>query len=160
MNASTVLKKILLTIIITIIYAVYTPAGELQSVSATQIRPVRPSAYIFNIQFDAPVTATSQIEIRFAEQFTLLQNIIVSSDDLPGGLQAVVEKQKLIITRVKPNETVEAGEALEIRTASVVNPVDMEQPYEFQISLLNGNTITDSITNSVNIELYTNQKLQ
>ncbi|MDZ7724520.1 MAG: hypothetical protein U5R06_17395 [candidate division KSB1 bacterium] len=142
------------------VYVVQLRAGELQSVFATQIRPVRPAAYIFNIQFDAPVTATSQIEIRFAEQFTLLQNIIVSSDDLAGGLQAVVEKQKLIITRVKPAGSVEAGEALEIRTASVVNPVDMEQPYEFQISLLNGNTIADSMTNSVNIELFTNQKLQ
>lgn len=158
-NPVYLIKYIILSIIISVLCIAKIEAGELLSVSATQIQPVKPAAYIFNFQFDSPVTATSQIEIGFSEKFTLLQNIIASSKDLSGGLEARVEKQKLVLKRVKSSETVPAGETLEIRTASIVNPEDMDKPHEFNILLINGNTITDSISANVNIELFTNQKL-
>ena len=135
-------------------------AGELLSVSATHDRPVKPAAYIFNLQFDLPVTSTSQIEITFAEQFTLLQNVIASSDDLSGGLLAKVDRQKLILQRVKAQQDIAAGNRIEIRAASIINPVDMEKSYDFSVLLLTGNSIVDSVRTSVNIELFTNPKLQ
>lgn len=156
MKSIQMIKYVLLTIIISIFCVTWATGGELRSLAATETQPVKPSAYIFRIVFDSPVQASSQIEITFPEQFTLLQNIIASSGDITGGLSATIRKQKLVLTRLKKGEPYPGGNVLEIRSASIVNPPEMQREYEFNISLIDEMKETEHIKANVNIEPFTN----
>lgn len=120
----------------TCVTAIY--AGEVESVQATQLTPLKPAAYVFRLTFDAPVSPASQIEISFPKQFTLNQTVMAASEAMDGGFTVNVSDSSVFCQRTGKGASIPAGRSVDLKVATIVNPVDMQNSFDLQIILMNG----------------------
>ena len=107
-------------------------------VRATTLEPASQAAYIFELNFDSDVSPTSHIEIIFPKTFNLNHAVVAASEKLDGMLSVKSEKSSLIIKRVKAQTPIRAGEVVDIKVATILNPNVMTPNWEFKVRVSDG----------------------
>lgn len=130
-------------LIITFFLFTHVNAQESAGAYATQLTPGNFAAYIFYVKFDKNIAPTAQIEINFPIVFNLSKTVIAASKALDGGLAISVEKNVVRLKRTGASKTIPEGTVIDLRLASILNPVEMENSWEFKFSLLNNQQSVD-----------------
>lgn len=115
-------------------------AQDRPAVSATNVEASKPAAYIFEVDFDAEVSPNTRLNITFPNAFNISTVMMAVSEKLDGNLQAAVQANTVTLQRVGAESSVPAGEAIDLKVASVINPANMDQDWDFIFAVLNGNT--------------------
>jgi len=147
----------LITVLISGLYVNAGYAGEVESVQATRLNPLKPAAYVFHMAFDAPVSPTSQIEISFPKQFTLNQTVMAASGTMDGGFTVNVSDSSVLCRRTGKGASIPAGQSVDLKIATIINPVDMQTLYDLQIVLMNGTQTVEILEYRGTIEKLSQQ---
>ncbi len=108
---------------------------QLVSVSATQLQPGKQAGYTFVIETEQDLSANAVVRIDFPSEF-LLDNVkMAASSSFTGGLDVVVDNNTVELQRKGLGEVAPAGQ-LDFYVAAVNNPNDMEQDYQFNVTIL------------------------
>jgi len=102
-------------------------------VRATTLEPAHQAAYIFKVVFDSDVSLSSHIEIVFPPAFNLNSTVLAASDKLDGTLTVKKIKSSLLIKRVNAQTPIRAGEPVDFRIASILNPNEMNRDWSFKV---------------------------
>jgi len=124
-------------------------------VRATTMEPAQQAAYIFELSFDSDVSSTSQIEIVFPPAFNLNNAVLAASEKIDGMLTAKAVKSSLVIKRVQPQNPIKAGERVDIKVASILNPNVMDQDWTFKVIVRDGQRELGQKVLSTKIEQFT-----
>lgn len=124
-------------------------------VRATTMEPAQQAAYIFELSFDSDVSPTSQIEILFPIAFNLNNAVLAASDKIDGMLKAQAVKSSLVIKRVQAQKAIKAGEVVDIKVASILNPNVMDQNWSFKVIVRDGQRELGQKVLSTKIEQFT-----
>ncbi|MBN1560056.1 hypothetical protein JW998_07380 [candidate division KSB1 bacterium] len=111
--------------------------------SASNLEPSKPAAYKFEVDFDAQVTPSSRFEIAFPSAFNVSQAMMAVSEKLDGNLTVTVDKNVVTLRRSAGRNTVAAGETIDFTIASIINPVQPDQEWEFTFILTDGQTTVE-----------------
>ncbi|HNR68506.1 MAG TPA: hypothetical protein PKN04_08470 [bacterium] len=114
-----------------------------QAVSAQEralIRAIDPlprqlTVYSVTWTADREIAADAAIGVVFPRACNLSQVIMADSRQLNGGLMVNVSGDTVWVQRSGLGEKLAAGDSVEVKIASVFNPVSPDQPYEFKILL-------------------------
>lgn len=93
-------------------------------VFTTATTPAKPAAYIFEIVFDSPVSPASHFEIIFPPEYNLKNVVMASSSKLDGTLQVESQQNRLIVSRQGAELSIPAGQVIDLKIATVLNPAD------------------------------------
>jgi len=124
-------------------------------VRATTVEPAQQAAYIFELSFDSDVSPTSQIEIIFPAAFNLNNAVLAASEKIDGMLTARAVKSSLVIKRVQARNPIKAGELVDIKVASILNPNVMDQDWSFKVVVREGQKELGQKVLSTKIEQFT-----
>ena len=126
-------------------------------VHATTLEPARQAAYIFEFSFDSDVSPTSQLEIVFPAAFNLNNAVLAASEKLDGMLKVRNEKSSLIISRVKAQTPILAGEVVDIKVATILNPNVMTPDLDLKVIVRDGQREVEQKVLSIAIEQLTKE---
>ena len=133
-------------------------AGQsIAKVHATTLEPARQAAYIFEFSFDSDVSPTYHIEIVFPAAFNLNNAVIAASEKLDGMLSVKSDKSSLIIKRIKAQNPIRAGEVVDIKVATILNPNVMTPDWEFKVIVRDGQREVEQKVLSTAIEQLTKE---
>ena len=129
--------RTVMSIIFSLILSQSVLSQQLVSVSATQLQPRSQAGYVFVIQTTQPLSPNSGFVIVFPQAF-MLQNVKMGATKaFRGGVTVEVRGDTAIVRRTGLGDTAPAGD-IDIFLASVINPPDMEQEFDFKITRLDG----------------------
>lgn len=126
-------------------------------VRATTLEPASQAAYIFELNFDSDVSPTSHIEIIFPPSFNLNGATMAASDKIDGMLSVKREKSSLIIQRIKAQTPIPAGDVVDLKVATILNPNEMRPDWEFRVIVHDGERDVEQKVLSTAIEQLTKE---
>ena len=120
---------------------------QLVSVSATQVSPRQEAGYRFVIETDQYLPADAVLTIKFPDAFLLNNCIMAVSQTLNGGLTVnVIDSNIVRVGRTGLGDLAPSGQ-VDIYLASIINPMDMDQDYNFEITILeNSQELTSQVS--------------
>ncbi len=130
-------------------------AQNMVNVSATNREASKPAAYIFEVVFDSEVRPDSRIDITFPKAFNTQLVMMAVSEKLDGNLMASVKDNVISLSRQNASTTIAAGDTIDLKVASVINPGQMEQEWDFDVALVNDNTTIRKQNARSRVEQYT-----
>lgn len=125
------------TVMLTGVLSAQTPA-----VLATNTEASKPAAYIFRLTFAAEISPSAVVEITFPDAFNLGAVMMAVSDSLEGTLNATVDSSLLTLKR-NGGATYAAGQPVDFKIASIINPSLPGQEWDFGVTLLEGRVEKD-----------------
>lgn len=151
-----VVKNLLIqTLMFLVVLAVSLTAQNRAGVSATNLEASKPAAYIFEVVFESEVRLDSRIDITFPKAFNAQMVMMAASEKLDGNLTATVKDNVVSLMRQNAESIIAAGEALDIKLASIINASPMDQEWEFTFTLFNGNNEASKQTIRSRVEQFT-----
>ena len=126
------------TIVLSILFTTVMQSEEDATIHASNTDASKPAAYKFEVNFDSKVTPTSHFEIIFPKTFNVSTAIMAVSDKLDGNLDVTAEKNSIKLHRSGGRNTVDAGEMVDLKVASIINPAQIDRDWDFTFILVDG----------------------
>lgn len=115
----------------------YLYAQQIVGVSATNREACKPAAYIFEVVFDSEVRPDSRIDLTFPQAFNTEMVMMATSEKMDGNLTPTVKGTVVSLNRQNATTTIAAGDTIDIKLASVLNPHQIDKEWDFTFRLFN-----------------------
>ncbi len=125
------------TLLLSTIVATTVTAQKMASVSATNVQASKPAAYIFEVVFDSEVRPDSRIDLTFPQAFNTEMVMMATSEKMDGNLTPTVKGNVVSLNRQNATTTIAAGDTIDIKLASVLNPNQIDKEWDFTFRLFN-----------------------
>ncbi|RQW04051.1 hypothetical protein EH222_11760 [candidate division KSB1 bacterium] len=131
------------TLTLALLLAAAVRAQNSAALSASNLEPSKAAAYKFEVDFDSQVTQSSRFEIVFPSAFNVSQAMMAVSEKLDGNLTVTVDSTIVTLRRSGGRNAIAANETIDFTIASIINPAQPDQEWEFSFILTTGQTAVE-----------------
>ena len=110
-------------------------AQQRSELFVTNTLPSQTAAYIFEVNFDSELEQTSHFDIIFPPEFNIRNAVMATSSKMDGSLSVSVSNDTLSLSRTSAESVVPAGEFVDFKIATILNPTEISPEYTFTVIL-------------------------
>ena len=148
-------KELVKSLVLFAFMSIAVQAQSIVTVSATNREASKPAAYIFEVVFDSEVRRDSRIDITFPAAFNTNMVMMAVSEKMDGNLNATVKDNVVSLTRRNGKTSIAAGQPIDLKLASIINPSQSDKEWDFTVALYNGSTETSKQSLRSRVEQFT-----